>query len=65
MGNSICISEYKNCQGNKFSDNGSCTYGETDGESDGEQPIPGYNLFFLLGILSVVVIILSKKLKKS
>ncbi|KKN41387.1 hypothetical protein LCGC14_0723830 [marine sediment metagenome] len=27
--------------------------------------IPGYNLFFLLGILSVVVIILSKKLKNS
>ena len=27
--------------------------------------IPGYNLFFLLGILSVVVIILSKKVKKS
>jgi hypothetical protein len=26
--------------------------------------IPGYNLFFLLGILSIVVIILSKKLKK-
>jgi len=27
--------------------------------------IPGYNLFFLLGVLSIVVIILSKKLKKS
>ena len=27
--------------------------------------IPGYNLFFLIGILSVVIIFLSKKLKKS
>ena len=27
--------------------------------------VPGYNLFFLFGILSVIVIILSKKLKKS
>ena len=35
---------------------------------DGPEPeipeIPGYNLFFLLGILSVVVILVSKKLKK-
>jgi hypothetical protein len=31
----------------------------------GIPPIPGYNLFFLIGILSVAVIIMSKKLKKS
>ncbi len=28
-------------------------------------PIPGYNLFFLLSILSIVAILLSKKIKKS
>ena len=60
IGNGLCISE-RNCQGNKFSDNGSCTYGE----GDKEPAIPGYNLFLLLGILSVVSILLSKKLKKS
>ena len=57
IGNEKCILEEK-CQGNEFSDNGSCTYGQAD------EIIPGYNLFFLLGILSVVVIIISKKLKK-
>jgi len=30
-----------------------------------EPAIPGYNLFFLLGILSVVAILISKKIKKS
>jgi len=58
MGNDECIVE-EDCQGNVFRDNGSCSYGETG------QPIPGYNLFFLLGILSVISIIISIKLKKS
>ncbi|MFX1575326.1 MAG: NosD domain-containing protein, partial [Promethearchaeota archaeon] len=53
-----CIFE-ENCIGNTFSDNGSCTYGQ-----DSER-IPGYNLFILLGIISVVVIIMGEKLKKS
>ena len=60
IGNVECIRE-ENCQGNKFSDNGSCTYGE----GDGEQPIPGYNLFILFGILSIVAILITKKVKKS
>jgi parallel beta-helix repeat protein len=30
IGNDICITE-DNCWGNKFSDNGSCTYGQGDG----------------------------------
>ncbi len=58
IGNGDCIWE-RECQGNEFSDNGSCTYGQAD------DIIPGYNLFFLLGILSVIAIILSKKVKKS
>lgn len=57
-GNDKCIEEY-NCKGNKFSNNKYCDYGEGDGR------IPGYNLFVLLGILSIVAITLSKKLKKS
>jgi parallel beta-helix repeat protein len=36
-----------------------------DGNGDEEQPIPGYNLFLLIGILSVVAIIISKRVKKS
>jgi len=59
-GNYICIEE-DDCEGNTFSDNGSCTYGV----ENGGQAIPGYNLFLLLGVLSVVVILMSKKLKKS
>jgi len=58
IGNDECIVE-ENCQGNTFSDNGSCTYGQGDGT------IPGFNLFFMLGILSVAVILISKKLQKS
>ena len=57
IGNGECIVESEDCRGNTFSDNGSCTYGQGNGG------IPGYNLFFLLGILSVVVIVLSKKVK--
>jgi len=45
----------EDCRDNRFSDN-TCTR---------RQPIPGYNILFLLGILSVVVILLSQKLKKS
>jgi parallel beta-helix repeat protein len=58
IGNDKCIKE-NNCEGNEFSDNGACTYGQGDGI------IPGYNLFFILSILSIVAIILSKRLKKS
>lgn len=59
IGNDKCIVE-ENCQGNEFSDNGPCT----NGQEDGEQPIPGYTLFLLLGLLSIVVILISKKLRK-
>ena len=55
LGNDECIVE-ENCQGNEFSDNGSCTYGE----GDKEPSIPGYNLFILLGILSCLCIIIRK-----
>ena len=55
IGNNVCIVE-DNCQGNTFSNNGACTYGQ---ESVGI--ISGYNLFFLLGFLSVVVILMSKR----
>lgn len=58
LGNSICILE-EGSQGNEFSDNGSCTYGIE------EAIIPGYNLFVLLGILSVTVILMSKKRAKT
>ena len=57
LGNDECIVE-ENCQGNKFSDNGDCSYGQVDGI------IPGYNIFFLLGILSVVIFLITKKLRK-
>lgn len=36
-----------------------------DGGANGEQPIPGYNLFILFGILSVATILLIKIIKKS
>ncbi len=58
MGNDKCILE-EYSQGNKFKDNKSCNYGE------GDEIIPGYNLFFLLGILSFVAILISRKIKKS
>jgi parallel beta-helix repeat protein len=57
IGNNACIVE-DNCYGNQFSDNGDCTYGQ------GEDAIPGYNFFLLLGILSVVAILIGKKVKK-
>jgi len=53
LGNEQCIAE-ENCRGNKFSDNGSCTYGEGD-----EKPfILGYNLLLLLGLLSLISILI-------
>ncbi|MFX1412088.1 MAG: nitrous oxide reductase family maturation protein NosD [Promethearchaeota archaeon] len=54
--NDECIAE-ESCEGNIF-ENNQC------GEDDKEPIIHGYNLFFLLGILSVIVIFISKKLKK-
>ena len=56
--NCRCIWE-ENCIGNTFQDNEYCNYGEVDGN------ISGYHLFFLLSTLSVAVILISKKLKKS
>lgn len=53
IGNDECIVEV-DCMGNIF-ENNDCS------KADGV--IPGYNLFFLLGILSTVAIILVKKLK--
>ena len=58
LGNEICILE-EDSQGNKFSDNGSCTYGVKDGT------IPGYNLFLLFGSLFIIAIILSRQIKRS
>ena len=51
LGNDGCIKE-ANCEGNLI-ENNDCGI------------IPGYNLIFLLGALSVAVILISKKLKKS
>ncbi|MFX1410513.1 MAG: nitrous oxide reductase family maturation protein NosD [Promethearchaeota archaeon] len=55
IGNNECIIE-EDCQGNVFENN------DCEGR---DEIIPGYNLFFLLGILSIVTIILNKKFKKS
>ena len=51
LGNGECILEV-DCEGNNF-ENNNCGI------------IPGYNLFFLLGTLSFVIIFINKKLKKS
>jgi parallel beta-helix repeat protein len=56
IGNGQCFSESDNCVGNLF-ENNSC--------EDYNEPIPGYNLLFLLGILPLVATILTKKIKKS
>ncbi|MFX0083759.1 MAG: nitrous oxide reductase family maturation protein NosD [Candidatus Hodarchaeota archaeon] len=56
LGNEVCIVE-EYCEGNVFEDN-DC------GVGDGKIQIPGYNLFFLLGILSTVAIILIEKNKE-
>ena len=39
IGNTICILE-QHCQGNEFSDNGSCTYGEEEDGGDGDGNFP-------------------------
>lgn len=58
-GNDACCGEVGGeSQGNTFSDNGPCP-------ATSDQIIPGYNLFFLLGVLSFVAIFISKKVKKS
>ncbi|NVM45815.1 MAG: right-handed parallel beta-helix repeat-containing protein [Candidatus Lokiarchaeota archaeon] len=57
LGNNECILE-DNCEGNELNDN-ICPHSQTDNS------IPGLNLFFLLCIVSVTLIILSKKVKKS
>ena len=56
VGNGQCFSESKDCSGNVF-ENNSC--------EDYIEKIPGYNLLFLLAILSVVAIFMGKKVKKS
>ena len=62
IGNDECIVE-EDCEGNIFKDNEYCDYGEGDG--DGDEKIPGYDPFFLLGVLSAVAILMRKKLKKT
>ena len=57
IGNNECIVE-EDSTGNKFSDNGACTYGQGPA-------IPGYNLFFLFSTLFAAVILLRKKLRNS
>ena len=54
IGNTNCIVEELS-SGNEFSDNGSCTYGEGDGA------IPGYNLFFIFGLCSVLLAIITTR----
>lgn len=61
FGNDACICE-DSCQGNTFSDNGDCTIIR---RGDNGNLIPGYDLFCLLCILSITVILISKRLKKS
>ena len=55
MGNEYCILEGSGCEDNIFSNN-DC------GQSQG---IPGYNPFFVLSILSLVAVFMSRKFKKS
>ncbi|MFX1344127.1 MAG: right-handed parallel beta-helix repeat-containing protein [Promethearchaeota archaeon] len=62
--NRDCITEKRDCTGNIFSDNGDCTY-EGLPPHPTKETIPGYNILSLLGILSVGVIMLSKKIRKS
>jgi len=55
IGNDVCIKEIE-CGDNNIFENNDC---------GGENPaIPGYNLFFLIGIFSVVAILISQKIKK-
>ena len=57
-GNGLCINE-TNCVGNEFSNNGDCLYGIAVSGDD----IPGYNLYILIGIMSVLLV-LSIRIKK-
>ena len=57
IGNGECIVE-EFCEGNIF-ENNDC------GKGDKEPVIHGYNLFFLIGILSIVAFFISKKVKKN
>ncbi|MFX1476984.1 MAG: NosD domain-containing protein [Promethearchaeota archaeon] len=59
IGNDKCIAEIL-CHGNLFSNNGECTYGI----GKAEPVIPGYNLIFLLGILSITAYLIRKNLMK-
>ncbi len=52
-GNDKCIKEVE-CEGNVFSDNGSCTY---NGSSK-EPSVPGYSLIFLICALSATLIVM-------
>ena len=63
--NDECITSYDQGFRDNSIFNNSCVVLEDEGDGDKNTQIPGYNLLFLLGILSVVVIIISKKLKKS
>jgi parallel beta-helix repeat protein len=63
LGNDKCIGEI-NCEGNTFSDNGNCTYGQENPENPAPL-ISSYNIYLLLGILSIISIIIKKKVKKS
>lgn len=64
-GNDVCIYEHEDCVGNIF-ENNNCSSGSGDNENDGEEPspnnVPGYNLFFLIGVFAIVAILLRKKL---
>ncbi len=55
IGNSNCIKE-RESEGNIFENNGSCNY---KGE-DKKLAIPGINLFFLVGIICIISLILLK-----
>ncbi len=60
--NDECIIEVEST-GNTFNDNGPCTNGQRDGEN--KPLIPGFNLYFLLGVMSVTIILIRKKLRKA
>ena len=56
IGNNVCIYETYDCDGNIIKNN-DC--------GGGDEKIPGYDPFFLLGILSAVAILMRKRLKES
>jgi parallel beta-helix repeat protein len=60
LGNEECIVEL-DCQDNEFSNNGACNYGEGGTSEPG---ISGYNIFFLLGIISATLLYINSKLTK-